>query len=79
MTKINNLKLNGIIFALFLISLDAYSFGNIPIQCMGLSVLLFLLLFFFVIPVEEFNAFTGLIFGHGFKMLNMGVVVDKSI
>ena len=29
------LKLNGIIFALFLISLDAYSFGNIPIQWIG--------------------------------------------
>jgi hypothetical protein len=72
MTKINNLKLNGIIFALFLISLDAYSFGNISIQWMGLSVLLFLLLFFFVIPVEEFNAFTSLIFGYVFKMLNMG-------
>ena len=79
MTKINNLKLNGIIFSLFLISLDAYSFGNIPIQCMGLSFLLFLLLFFFVIPVEEFNAFTGLIFGYGFRMLDMGVLVDKSI
>ena len=42
MTNIDNLKLNGIIFALFLISLDAYSFGNIPIQWMGLAVLLFL-------------------------------------
>ena len=42
MTNINNLKLNGIIIALFLISLDAYSFGNIPVQWIGLSVLLFL-------------------------------------
>ena len=40
---------------------------------------LVLFLFFFVIPVEEFNAFTGLIFGYGFRMLDMGVLVDKSI
>ena len=45
----------------------------------SLLKILFLLLFFFVIPVEEFNAFTGLIFGYGFRMLNMGVLVDKSI
>jgi len=56
MTKINNLKLNGIIFALFLISLDAYSFGNIPIQWIGLSVLLFLFILNFKKITSNFSS-----------------------
>ena len=36
---------------------------------------LYLLLFFFIIPIEELNAFTGLIFGYGFKILDRGVFI----
>ena len=40
---------------------------------------LYLLLFFFIIPIEELNAFTGLIFGYGFKILDRGYSFDQSI
>ena len=56
MTNIDNLKLNGIIFALFLISLDAYSFGNIPIQWIGLAVLLFLFILNFKKITSNFSS-----------------------
>ena len=56
MTNINNLKLNGIIIALFLISLDAYLFGNIPIQWIGLSVLLFLFILNFKKITSNFSS-----------------------
>jgi hypothetical protein len=56
MTNINNLKLNGIIIALFLISLDAYSFGNIPIQWIGISVLLFLFILNFQKITTNFSS-----------------------
>ena len=56
MTNINNLKLNGIIIALFLISLDAYLFGNIPIQWIGLSVLLFLFILNFKKITSDFSS-----------------------
>ena len=43
----------------------------------SLLKILFSYLFFFVIPIEEFNAFTGLIFGYGFTMLIWGQLVEK--
>ena len=44
-----------------------------------LLTVLYLLLFFFIIPIEELNAFTGLIFGYGFKILDRGYSFDQSI
>ena len=41
-----------------------------------LLTVLYLLLFFFIIPIEELNAFTGLIFGYGFKILEKGYSFD---
>ncbi len=42
----------------------------------ALLTVLYLLLFFFIIPIEELNAFTGLIFGYGFKILEKGNSFD---
>ena len=56
MTNIDNLKLNGIIFSLYLISLDAYSYRNIPIQWMGLAVLLFLFILNFKKITSKFSS-----------------------
>jgi len=41
-----------------------------------LLTVLYLLLFFFIIPIEELNAFTGLILGYGFKILEKGYSFD---
>ena len=75
---VNTIISSGLILLLILFSFPIYKF-LIKRDYESLLKILFLLLFFFVIPVEEFNAFTGLIFGYGFRMFNMGVLVDKSI
>jgi hypothetical protein len=75
---VNTIISSGLILLLILFSFPIYKF-LIKRDYESLLKILFLLLFFFVIPVEEFNAFTGLIFGYGFRMLDMGVLVDKSI
>ena len=75
---VNTIISSGLILFLILFSFPIYKF-LIKRDYESLLKILFLLSFFFVIPVEEFNAFTGLIFGYGFRMLNMGVLVDKSI
>lgn len=75
---VNTIISSGLILLLILFSFPIYKF-MIKRDYESLLKTLFLFLFFFVIPVEEFNAFTGLIFGYGFRMLDMGVLVDKSI
>ena len=75
---VNTIISSGLILLLVLISFPMYKF-LIKRDYESLLKILFLILFFFVIPVEEFTAFTGLILGYGFRMLNMGVVIDKSI
>ena len=47
MININDLKTYGLLFSLFLISLDAYTILNIPIQWIGLSAILLLFVFNF--------------------------------
>ena len=42
MINIDNLKLYGLTFSLFLISLDAYTIFNVPFQWIGLSTIVFL-------------------------------------
>ena len=61
MTNINNLKLNGIIIAIFFISLDAYSLGNIPIQWLGLSLLLLFFIFNFKKITSNFSSIVYLV------------------
>ena len=75
---VNTIISSGLILLLVLISFPIYKF-LIKRDYESLLKILFLILFFFVIPVEEFNAFTGLILGYGFRMFNMGVLIDKSI
>jgi len=75
---VNTIISSGLILLLVLFSFPIYKF-LIKRDCESLLKILFLILFFFVIPVEEFNAFTGLILGYGFRMFNMGVLIDKSI
>jgi len=75
---VNTIISSGLILLLVLFSFPIYKF-LIKRDYESLLKILFLILFFFVIPVEEFNAFTGLILGYGFRMLNMGVLIDKSI
>ena len=75
---VNTIISSGLILFLILFSFPIYKF-LIKRDYESLLKILFLSLVFFVIPVEEFNAFTGLIFGYGFRMLDMGVLVDKSI
>jgi hypothetical protein len=75
---VNTIISSGLILLLALISFPIYKF-LIKRDYESLLKILFLILFFFVIPVEEFNAFTGLILGYGFRMFNMGVLIDKSI
>jgi len=75
---VNTIISSGLIFLLILFSFPIYKF-LIKRDYESLLKILFLFLFFFVIPVEEFNALTGLIFGYGFRLLDMGVSVDKSI
>ncbi len=75
---VNTIISSGLFFLLILFSFPIYKF-LIKRDYESLLKILFLSLVFFVIPVEEFNAFTGLIFGYGFRMLDKGVLVDKSI
>ena len=75
---VNTIISSGLILLLVLFSFPIYKF-LIKRDYESLLKILFLILFFFVIPVEEFNAFTGLILGYGFRMFNMGVLIDKSI
>ena len=75
---VNTIISSGLIFLLILFSFPIYKF-LIKRDYESLLKILFLFLFFFVIPVEEFNALTGLIFGYGFRLLDMRVSVDKSI
>ena len=75
---VNTIISSGLILLLVLFSFPIYKF-LIKRDYESLLKILFLILFFFVIPVEEFNAFTGLILGYGFRMFNMGVIIDKSI
>jgi len=75
---VNTIISSGLILLLVLFSFPIYKF-LIKRDYESSLKMLFLILFFFVIPVEEFTAFTGLILGYGFRMLNMGVVIDKSI
>jgi hypothetical protein len=75
---VNTIISSGLILLLVLFSFPIYKF-LIKRDYESSLKILFLILFFFVIPVEEFTAFTGLILGYGFRMLNMGVVIDKSI